>query len=98
MTVRNLDAIFQPKSVAVIGASQRAGSIGNMVWQRLIEGGFAGPLWAVNPRHAGETSDFDGRPVVADAGDLPEAPSVAIISGGRDAGAAPAHSNSEEGQ
>ncbi|WP_322048460.1 GNAT family N-acetyltransferase [Paraburkholderia sp. J67] len=79
MTVRNLDAIFQPKSVAVIGASQRVGSIGNMVWQRLIEGGFAGPLWAVNPRHAGDAADFDGRPVVADAGDLPEAPSVALI-------------------
>ncbi|HEV3427464.1 MAG TPA: GNAT family N-acetyltransferase [Paraburkholderia sp.] len=79
MTVRNLDAIFQPKSVAVIGASQRDGSIGQMVWQRLIQGGFSGPLWAVNPRHAGETAEFDGRPVVADAGDLPEAPSVALI-------------------
>ncbi|MDR3101205.1 MAG: GNAT family N-acetyltransferase [Paraburkholderia sp.] len=81
MTVRNLDAIFQPKSVAVIGASQRPGSIGKMVWQRLIEGGFAGPLWAVNPRHAGNDGDggFDGKPVLADAGDLPEAPTVAII-------------------
>lgn len=79
MTVRNLDAVFQPKSVAVIGASQRPGSIGNMVWQRLIEGGFDGPLFAVNPRHAGEFAQFDGRPVVADAGDLPEAPTVALI-------------------
>ncbi|QBR00173.1 GNAT family N-acetyltransferase [Paraburkholderia pallida] len=79
MTVRNLDAIFQPKSVAVIGASQRPGSIGNMVWQRLIEGGFAGPLWAVNPRHAGDFDSFDGKPVLADTGDLPEAPTVAII-------------------
>ncbi|CAB3796411.1 hypothetical protein LMG28688_04284 [Paraburkholderia caffeinitolerans] len=79
MTVRNLDAIFQPKSVAVIGASQRPGSIGQMVWQRLIEGGFAGPLWAVNPRHAGELESFDGKPVLADAGDLPEAPTVALI-------------------
>ncbi|MEM5311291.1 GNAT family N-acetyltransferase [Paraburkholderia sp. JHI869] len=79
MTVRNLDAVFQPKSVAVIGASQRPGSIGSMVWRRLIEGGFTGPLWAVNPRHAGDFEAFDGRPVLADAGDLPEAPGIAII-------------------
>ncbi|WP_321946089.1 GNAT family N-acetyltransferase [Paraburkholderia sp. J10-1] len=79
MTVRNLDAVFQPKSVAVIGASQRPGSIGSMVWRRLIEGGFTSPLWAVNPRHPGDFEAFDGRPVLADAGDLPEAPGVAII-------------------
>ena len=35
MTVRNLDALFNPKSIAVIGASLRAGSIGEMVWSRL---------------------------------------------------------------
>jgi acetyltransferase len=79
VTVRNLDAIFQPQSVAVIGASQRPGSIGKMVWQRLIEGGFTGPLWAVNPRHDGQFANFDGKPVLADAGDLPEAPTVALI-------------------
>ncbi|MCP3727649.1 GNAT family N-acetyltransferase [Paraburkholderia sp. CNPSo 3272] len=79
MTVRNLDAVFQPKSVAVIGASQRPGSIGSMVWRRLIEGGFTSPLWAVNPRHAGDFEAFDGRPVLADASDLPEAPGIAII-------------------
>ncbi|CAG9246729.1 Protein acetyltransferase [Paraburkholderia unamae] len=79
MTVRNLDAVFQPKSVAVIGASRRPGSIGSMVWQRLIEGGYTSPVWAVNPRHTGDFEAFDGRPVVADAGDLPEAPGVAII-------------------
>ncbi|QGZ63733.1 bifunctional acetate--CoA ligase family protein/GNAT family N-acetyltransferase [Paraburkholderia acidisoli] len=79
MTVRNLDAIFQPKSVAVIGASRRPGSIGGMVWERLVEGGFAGPLWAVNPHHAGESDNFDGHTVLADAGDLPEAPTVAIL-------------------
>ncbi|WP_321925696.1 bifunctional acetate--CoA ligase family protein/GNAT family N-acetyltransferase [Paraburkholderia guartelaensis] len=79
MTVRNLDAVFQPKSVAVIGASQRPGSIGSMVWRRLIDGGFTSLLWAVNPRHAGGFEAFDGRPVLADASDLPEAPGVAII-------------------
>ncbi|MFP6561119.1 GNAT family N-acetyltransferase [Paraburkholderia sp. B3] len=79
MTVRNLDAVFQPRSIAVIGASRRVGSIGEMVWRRVIEGGFAGPLWAVNPRRTGDEQGFGGHPVLADAGDLPEAPTVAVI-------------------
>ncbi|HEY1611119.1 MAG TPA: CoA-binding protein, partial [Paraburkholderia sp.] len=79
MTVRNLDAVFQPKSVAVIGASRRPDSIGCMVWQRLIEGGFKGPLWAVNPKYAGDAASLDGHPVFADAADLPAAPTVAVI-------------------
>ncbi len=79
MTVRNLDAVFNPKSVAVIGASRRVGSIGEMVWRRLIGGGFEGPLWAVNPKYADDENGLDGHRVLADAGDLPTAPSVAVI-------------------
>ncbi|OWJ56722.1 bifunctional acetate--CoA ligase family protein/GNAT family N-acetyltransferase [Paraburkholderia caledonica] len=75
MTVRNLDALFRPKSVAVIGASERPGSTGAMVWARLLEGGFEGPLWPVNPRY--ET--LSGHPVIGDVGDLPQAPTVALI-------------------
>src|SRR5262249_13890929 len=75
VTVRNLDALFRPKSVAVIGASHRPGSTGAMVWKRLIEGGFDGPVWAVNPKY----DMLDGHVCVSDAGDLPDAPSVAVI-------------------
>jgi acetyltransferase len=75
VTVRNLDAVFRPKSVAVIGASERPGSTGAMVWSRVLEGGFNGPLWPVNPKY----ESLDGRPVIADVDDLPEAPSVALI-------------------
>jgi len=75
VTVRNLDALFRPKSVAVIGASERPGSTGAMVWARLLEGGFEGPLWPVNPRY--ET--LSGHPVIGDVGDLPQAPTVALI-------------------
>ncbi|PLZ00896.1 GNAT family N-acetyltransferase [Burkholderia sp. WAC0059] len=77
MTVRNLDAVFRPKSVAVIGASPRPGSLGDMVWRRLTEGGFDGRLWAVNPKHARD--GFGGHAVLADAGDLPEAPTTAVL-------------------
>ncbi|CAE6746154.1 bifunctional acetate--CoA ligase family protein/GNAT family N-acetyltransferase [Paraburkholderia haematera] len=75
MTVRNLDALFRPKSVAVIGASERPGSTGAMVWSRVLEGGFEGPVWAVNPKY--ET--LGGHAVIGDAGDLPQAPTVAVI-------------------
>ncbi|HEY1998136.1 GNAT family N-acetyltransferase [Paraburkholderia sp.] len=75
MTVRNLDAVFRPTSVAVIGASQRPGSIGAMVWASVLAAGFSGPLWPVNPKY----DALDGRPALADAGDLPEAPTVALI-------------------
>ena len=75
MTIRNLDAVFQPKSVAVIGASARAGSIGAMVWSRVRSGGFTGPIWPVNPKYA----DLDGCAVFSDAADLLEAPTAAVV-------------------
>ena len=70
MTVRNLDALFNPKSIAVIGASLRAGSIGEMVWSRLSAANFAGPVWPVNPKHR----QLNGVAVFAGIGDLPDGP------------------------
>ena len=60
MSVRNLDRLLEPKSVAIVGASQRAGSVGATVWRNLRAGGFAGPIYAVNPKHA----TLDGEPVL----------------------------------
>lgn len=75
MTVRHLDALFQPKSVAVVGASSREGSIGAMVWSRVLDGAFAGPVWPVNPKYG----ELDGYKVVPDVDRLPAPPSVAVI-------------------
>lgn len=75
MTIRNLDALFNPKSVAVIGASLRVGSIGEMVWTRLGSAGFNGPVWAVNHRHA----NLGDQPAFASIDDLPAAPTVAVL-------------------
>jgi hypothetical protein len=44
MSIRNLEYLFQPKSVAVIGASRRPSSVGAVVMQNLLQGGFAGPV------------------------------------------------------
>jgi len=75
MSIRHLDRLFDPASVAVIGASPRAGSVGATVWRNLREGGFAGPRWAVNLRHR----EIDGEVVHARVADLPAAPDLAVI-------------------
>jgi acetate---CoA ligase (ADP-forming) len=46
---RSLDAIFRPASVAVVGASRRTGSIGSEVLRKLLDGGFEGAVFPVNP-------------------------------------------------
>ncbi|MDO9243536.1 MAG: bifunctional acetate--CoA ligase family protein/GNAT family N-acetyltransferase [Rhodocyclaceae bacterium] len=46
-----LTSLFEPKSIAIIGASETAGSIGHTMAQNVIDGGFPGRLFLVNPRH-----------------------------------------------
>ena len=52
MTIRHLDHLLRPASVAVIGASDRPASVGATVWRNVRAGAFTGPVLAVNPRHA----------------------------------------------
>lgn len=51
MTVRNLDALFTPNSVAIIGASPRESSLGAAVLTQLTTGGFNGKIHLVNPKY-----------------------------------------------
>ena len=50
MMTRSLEAIFQPKSVAIIGASTRKGTLGREVFDKLLKGEFNGPAYPVNPK------------------------------------------------
>ena len=75
MSIRNLDQLFDPASIAVFGASSRPGSVGATVWRNLRLGGFKGPVMAVNPKHR----RLDGQPVFARAADLPTLPELAVI-------------------
>src|SRR6476469_1641349 len=45
-----LDYIFTPKSVAVIGATEAAGSVGRTVLSNLLKSPFGGPVYPVNPK------------------------------------------------
>ena len=46
-----LSSMFEPTSVAVIGASEVAQSVGCVIFSNLVDGGFRGALHAVNPKH-----------------------------------------------
>lgn len=75
MSSRNLEYLLTPHSVALIGASDRPGSVGATVMRNLITGGFDGPIWPVNLRHA----RVSGMPAFATVADLPAVPELAVI-------------------
>ena len=75
MSVRHLDSLFAPRSVAVIGVSARPGNLGAIVLRNLRAGGFQGPVWAVN-KHA---TEVDGLAVLPGVDALPAAPDLAVL-------------------
>ena len=46
-----LKTLLQPESIAVVGASERSGSVGRQTMENLQTGGYPGRLYAVNPRY-----------------------------------------------
>src|SRR5579884_4126593 len=75
MSVRNLDRLFRPKSVALIGATDRPGSVGGVILRNLAQAGFDGRLMLVNRHH----QTLAGLPVHSDIASLPEPPDLAVI-------------------
>ncbi|MCE9627488.1 MAG: acetate--CoA ligase family protein [Candidatus Eisenbacteria bacterium] len=73
---KGLDAIFRPRSVAVIGASRRPGSIGAAIFKNLLEHGFDGPVYPVNPQ-ARVVQSVLAYPTVAD---IPADVDLAVIA------------------
>ena len=76
MSIRNLDRMFAPRSVALIGASARAGSVGNVLLNNLLGAGLDGPVWAVNPK-GGRVGEVEFLP---DVESLPDAPDLAVVA------------------
>lgn len=52
MTIMNLHRIFNPKAIAVIGASEKTGSVGASIMTNLVTGEFKGEILPVNPRRS----------------------------------------------
>jgi acetyltransferase len=76
MTIRSLERLFAPRSIAVIGASNTPKKAGNVIMRNLLEGGFSGPIMPVNPRQRAVAGVFSYRDVAS----LPETPDLAIIA------------------
>lgn len=75
MSIRNLEHLFRPQSVAVIGASETPRSVGATVLHNLVEGKFAGAIMPVNPKYR-ELAGIKVYPTVAS---LPTVPELAVI-------------------
>jgi acetyl coenzyme A synthetase (ADP forming)-like protein len=73
--VNPLDPIFKPKSIAVVGASRKAGSIGREILHQLIEFDFRGKLFPVNPK-ADFIHSIKAFPTVSS---IPDAVDLAIL-------------------
>src|SRR5215469_8240176 len=75
MSIRNLDKMFKPQSVALIGATPRPGAVGAVLVRNLRRAGFAGELIFVNPHHHA----IEGVHVCPTVADLRHPPDLAII-------------------
>ncbi len=75
MSIRNLDFLFRPSSVAVIGASQREQSVGGALMRNLLKAGFRGPVMPVNRTRRSVAGVHAYRFV----GHLPSVPDLALV-------------------
>jgi acetyltransferase len=75
MTIRNLDALFKPKSIALIGASTTPGSLGAILADNLSAAGFKGDVFPVNPKY----EKVGDRKAYPDVGSLPHPVDLGVI-------------------
>lgn len=75
MSTRHLHSFFAPNSVAVVGASERAGAVGFTVFQNLRSGGFLGPVWPVNSKRM----EVQGERAYPSLKALPSTPELVVV-------------------
>ncbi|WP_017539071.1 acetate--CoA ligase family protein [Nocardiopsis halophila] len=71
-----MERMFRPRSIAVVGASNEAGKIGNSVMRNIVDGGYAGEVYPVNPK----ADEVYGRRAYASVGDIPGGIDVAVFA------------------
>lgn len=71
-----LASFFNPKSVAVIGASKAAGKIGNVIVKNMISCGYTGPVFPVNPKE----QEIEGLTCYPTVDKTPVPPELAVLS------------------
>ncbi|MGD8690721.1 MAG: acetate--CoA ligase family protein, partial [Gammaproteobacteria bacterium] len=75
MSTRNLNALFRPESVAIVGASERPESLGRLIMQNMQAAGFKGTLIPVNPKYR----QVAAQDCIRRVEDLATAPDLAVI-------------------
>ncbi len=75
MSVLNLDRLLRPGSVALIGASNTEGTVGNVVMKNLLTGSFQGPVFPVNPKYQTVCGVYAYQSIAS----LPFAPDMAVV-------------------
>ncbi|MBL8511413.1 MAG: CoA-binding protein, partial [Betaproteobacteria bacterium] len=76
MTNHYLSPLFTPRSVAIVGATERDGALGRFVWENMRAANFQGTLYAVNPKHR----QLFGNPCYARLSALPTVPDLIVIT------------------
>ena len=71
-----LTPLFEPRSVGIIGASDRDGSIGAVLFKNMLDAGFKGRLYAINPKH----KTVLDKPCYASIDDVPHRIDLAVIA------------------
>lgn len=74
--IHPLHPLLSPGSVALVGASERPGTLGQVVLANLRQGGFRGPIRLVNPRY----KELNGDPCYTSLEDLPEPVDLAVVA------------------
>ncbi len=70
-----LDAMFTPRTVAIIGATSRAGTVGRSVLENMLQGGFQGNVYAINSR----SPEALGQKTYKSVRDLPGPVDLAVV-------------------
>ncbi|WP_443024475.1 acetate--CoA ligase family protein [Sphingomonas sp. Leaf357] len=73
---RSLDRLLRPRSVAILGASDKPGALGNQVLANLERHGFAGDIFLINPKR----DEIAGRACLRSVADLPEGVDTAVLA------------------
>ncbi|MGB5307672.1 MAG: bifunctional acetate--CoA ligase family protein/GNAT family N-acetyltransferase [Arenicellales bacterium] len=76
MGPHHLDALFSPESIAVFGASEKEGGVGTRVFLNMIEAGYRGELYPVNPKY----EEIHGRRCYKSLADIDAAVDLVIIA------------------
>jgi acetyl coenzyme A synthetase (ADP forming)-like protein len=71
-----MNKLMRPRAIAVVGASASEGKIGNSVMKNLVNGGFEGGIYPVNPK----ADEILGKKAYADIADLPDDVDVAVFA------------------